>query len=78
MADFSKFGFANGLYKGHVIRTTAVRLTAESLQVETGCCLVSANYFEKNLKFPTYNLTNPIKISGISYIWFMFIAKVKF
>jgi len=45
MAECSKFGFANGLYKSRVIVAPTVHLTAESLQGETGCCVVSENYF---------------------------------
>jgi hypothetical protein len=47
MADFSKFGFANGLYKSRVTVAPTVQLTAESLQGETGRCLVGANHFKE-------------------------------
>jgi hypothetical protein len=47
MADFNKFGFANGLCKSRVIVAPTVHLTAESLQGETGCCIVSASYFKE-------------------------------
>jgi hypothetical protein len=45
MADFSKFSFANGLYRSRVIAATTVHLTTESL-VKL-CCLVSASYFKE-------------------------------